>query len=59
MIILALSVYVVAIIFLLISSITSKNLSRRLKKTAFNIASEIGYTLAVFTTPNIITGICI
>ena len=60
MIIATASVYVVALLFVVFSTLAEKRGTiDRLKYVAFVIASEIGYTLLVYLSPNIITSICI
>ncbi len=59
MIILGCSVFGVAAILFLLSMLTAKSTSRRLKNGAVAVANEVGYALVVFSTPNIINAICI
>ncbi len=59
MVIVAGSVVGVAGLLLVLSMLTSKSVAVRVKAVATLIASEVGYTLMVFSAPNIITALCI
>ena len=59
MTILTAAVFAVAIVLLIVSLLISRGASKRLKKAAYYIATEIGYALVVFSTPNIITSLCL
>lgn len=59
MVIVAASVFGVAVLLLGLSILVGKASSRRLKHAAYLAASEVGYALMVFSTPNIVTAICI
>lgn len=59
MVIVAASVFGVALLLLGLSILVGRGSSRRLKHAAYLAASEVGYALMVFSTPNIVTAICI
>ena len=59
MIMAPLAFYLLSAIFLLISILTSKSTHRKFKIAAFTIANDIAYMLVVFSTPNIVTALCI
>jgi hypothetical protein len=59
MVIIAASVFGVAGLLLVLSMLTSKSAARRMKNASSLVATEVGYALVVFTTPNIITALCI
>lgn len=59
MVIITGSVFGVAVLLLGLSILVGKASARRLKHASFLVASEVGYSLVVFTTPNIVTAICI
>lgn len=54
MVLTAASIFAMAALLILLAMFTSTETSSRLRKAAFIIASEIGYFLVVFLTPNII-----
>jgi hypothetical protein len=59
MILAAGSAYAVTVFLLIVSTVTSKATSRRFKTAGFMVANELAYGLVVFSTPNIVTAICL
>lgn len=53
------SAYLFAGLLLLLSMVSSKSTSRKFQKAAQALASEVGYALAIFTAPNVVTALCI
>ena len=60
MLLVVIAVYIVALAFYAASFVAwHKNTVDRLKYVAFLIATDIGYSLVVFLTPNILTALCL
>lgn len=59
MVILAAATFGLAGAILTLSLITSKSTSRKFKNGAFLVANELCYTIVVFSTPNVVTAICL
>jgi len=59
MMIITASVYGLGIVLYLISAITTKSASRKMKVAGYTVINDVGYTLVVYSTVNIITAFCI
>lgn len=59
MLILASIIFFIALLFLIVSTMTQKGTNTRVRYVASLIVTELGYTLVIFLSPNIITAICI
>lgn len=59
MILVTLAVYALAVLLLILSIVTSRITSKRFKKASFYLANDIAYALVVFSTPNIVTALCL
>lgn len=53
------AVYGLSILLLLLSSVTAKSLSRKLKEGGIVLLNEVGFAIVLFCTPNILTAVCI
>lgn len=53
------AVYGLSIVLLLLSAVTTKSLSRRLKDGGLLLLNEVGFAIVLFCTPNILTAFCI
>ena len=59
MVIITAGVYAIAVVLLIISMLVAKGTSKRIKKASYYVATELAYALVVFSTPNMVTSICI
>ena len=59
MIVLTASIYVIGLLFYIISGVTVRALSRKMKNIGDFFVNNIGFTLMIFCTPNMITALCI
>ena len=53
------AVYGLSLLLLLLSSITTKSLSRRLKDGGVLLLNEVGFAIVLFCTPNVLTAFCV
>ena len=59
MVIITAGVYAIAVVLLIISMLVAKGTSKRIKKASYYVATELAYALVVFSTPNMVTSICL
>lgn len=59
MVLIPLALYFLALLLIGISALTSKAAARRFKNVAYLVSTELSFTLIVFSTPNIVTAVCI
>jgi hypothetical protein len=53
------SVYGLSLLLVCLSAITTKGVSRRLRNGGFILLNEVGFALVTFSTPNIVTAVCV
>lgn len=53
------SVYGLSLLLVCLSAVTTKTPSRRLRSGGFILLNEVGFALVTFSTPNIVTAVCV